>query len=126
MYLIVKGRMFRALGRIIDFNNTLSLGSYDIVLEIDNIFREAYRNISVHMKVYDSRRNITLLKNKFDLLNFQLNSIYYQRICILHRRFMAKDKLNPHYNISRDRYIVSALAFLKHQYILERFWYKVL
>jgi len=123
-YLIVKGRLFRALGRITDFSNTPSLGSYDTVLEIDNDLQEAYHNIPAHMMEHDETGNVTPLRRKSDLSNFLLDSMYHQGMCTLHRRFMVKGRVDPHCNLSRDRCISSALALLKHQNFLEPSWYQ--
>jgi hypothetical protein len=104
-YMIVKGRLFRALGRITDFNNTPSLGSYDTVLEIDNSLHEAYQNFPPHLKVYSSTGDFDSFKNKSDLSNLQLESMYHRGMCTLHRKFIAKGRLDPQYNLSRDRCI---------------------
>jgi len=123
-YLIVKGRLFRALGRITDFNNTPRLGSYDTVLEIDNSLYEAYQNFPPHMKVSGGRGDISSLKNKSDFSNLLLESMYHHGMCTLHRKFIAKGRLDPQYHLSRDRCISSALALLDYQHILEPSWYK--
>ncbi|KAK9245854.1 hypothetical protein V1506DRAFT_506084 [Lipomyces tetrasporus] len=124
-YMIVKGRLVRALGRITDFNNTPSLGSYDTVLEIDNSLYEAYQNFPPHMKVYGGRRELNSFKNKPDVSNLQLESMYHQGMCTLHRKFIAKGRLDSQYNLSRDRCISSALALLDYQHILEPSWYQL-
>ena len=51
-YMIAKGRLFRALGRVADFNNNPSLVSYDAVLKIDNSVYDAYQNFPPHMNGY--------------------------------------------------------------------------
>ena len=48
-YLIVKGRLFRALGRVAEINNAPGLVSYETVLEVDNAVQDAYR-IPAHMR----------------------------------------------------------------------------
>jgi hypothetical protein len=123
-YMIVKGRLFRALGRITDFKNTPSLGCYVTVLEIDNSLYEAYQNFPPHMKVYGGRGDFNSFENKSDFSNLQLESMYHQGMCTLHRKFIAKGRLDLQYNLSRDRCISSALALLDYQHILEPSWYK--
>jgi hypothetical protein len=122
--MIVKGRLFRALGRITDFNNTPTLGSYDAVLEIDNSLYEAYQNFPSHMKMYGDGGIFNPSKNKFDFSSLQLESMYHQGMFALHRKFIAKGRLDPQYNLSRNRCISSALALLNYQHILEPSWYK--
>ena len=123
-YMIIKGRLFRALGRVTDFNNTPSLGSYSTVLEIDNALFGAYQNFPPHMRVHSGKNGFNLFKNKSDFSNLQLESMYHKGMCTLHRKFIAKSRLDSQYNLSRDRCISSALALLDYQHILEPSWYK--
>jgi len=124
-YLIAKGRLLRALGRITDFNNTPTLTSYNAVLDIDNSLYEAYQNFPPHMKVQGGRGDLNAVRNKSDITNLQLESMYHRGMCILHRRFIAKSRLDPQYTLSRDRSISSALAILDYQRVLEQSWYNL-
>ena len=123
-YLIVKGRLFRALGRITDLINTPGLSSYHTVLEIDSALSEAYQNFPPHMKVFPSRGSANSSWRKSDFSNLQLESVYHKGMCILHRRFIAKGRVDSTYKLSRDRCISSALALLDCQQFLEPSWYK--
>lgn len=124
-YTIAKGRLARALGRVTDFNNIPSPGSYDTVLEIDNSLYEAYRNFPPHMKGYGGKGDFNGFRNKSDFSNFQLECMYHSGMCTLHRKFITKGGLDPRYSLSRDRCISSALALLNSQHVLELPWYKV-
>lgn len=124
-YLIVKGRLFRALGRIADLNNTPDRDSYNIIHEIDNSLSEAYRNIPSHMRICRNRGDSKSLQHKSDFSNFQLECMYHKGMCTLHRKFIAKGRLDSRYNLSRDRCISSALALLDCQHVLEPSWYKL-
>ena len=123
-YMIVKGRLFRALGRITDFNSIPSLGSYNTVLEIDKSVDEAYRSFPPHMKVHGGKGDLGSFNNKSDLSMLQLESMYHRGMCTLHRKFIAKGRFDSQYNFSRDRCISSALALLDCQHMLEPTWYK--
>ncbi|KAE8352768.1 hypothetical protein BDV28DRAFT_148725 [Aspergillus coremiiformis] len=114
-YLIVKGRLFRALGRVTDLRNNPSQGTYDTVVDIDKHLYEAYQGIPQHMKIYGRPEQFS---------NLQLVSMYHYGMCILHRKYIAKARLDPRYNISRDRCISSALALLDCQQFLKPAWYK--
>lgn len=50
-YLIVKGRLFCALGRVADINSAPGPVSYETVLEVDDAVEDAYRIIPPHMRV---------------------------------------------------------------------------
>lgn len=123
-YLIVKGRLFRALGRVTDFNSALSVVSYDTVLEIDKSLYEAYQNFPPFMKVRGNKRDLNLPYDKYYVSSLQLESMYHKGMCILHRRFIAKGTFDSRYNRSRERCISSALGLLYYQHTLEPFWYK--
>ena len=84
---------------------------------MDSSLYEAYQDIPVHMKVYGG-------KNRSDTSNLQLESMYHRGMCTLHRKFVTKGRLDPRYELSRDRCISSALALLSLQNILDPSWYK--
>lgn len=115
-YLIVKGRLVRALGRITEFNNTPGPGSYETVLDIDNSLYEAYQSVPPHMKINRGEK-------RSEIRYLPLVTMYHKGMCILHRKFIAKSRLDPRYNLSRERCISSALALLDVQRILEPSWY---
>lgn len=123
-YMIVKGRLFHALGKITDFYNTPNWGSYDSVLEIDKILREAYETFPLHMKVTSRSKDFTAFQDKFEFSKLQMEAMYHKGMCILHRKFIAKARSDPKYNISRSRCISSALVLLQFQGVLEPEWYK--
>ena len=124
-YMILKGRLFAALGRITDFNNLPNSGPYSTVLEIDSALHEAYQSFPTHLRVSGGTNVLNAQTAKSDLSSLQLESMYHQGMCTLHRRFLAKGRLYPQYNISRDRCITSALALLGFQEFLEPSWYKM-
>ena len=123
-YLIIKGRLFQALGRITDFINTPGQDSYQAVLEIDNFLSEAYQSFPSHMKVLPSRGKPSSSRDKSDFSNLQLEFMYHRGMCILHRNFIAKGRNDSRYYLSRERCVSSALTILDHQHILESPWYK--
>ena len=124
-YMILKGRLFAALGRITDFNNLPNSGPYNTVLEIDSALHEAYQSFPTHLRMSGGTNVFNTQTAKSDLSSLQLESMYHQGMCTLHRRFLAKGRLYPQYNISRDRCITSALALLGCQEFLKPSWYKM-
>ncbi|PYI07762.1 hypothetical protein BO78DRAFT_312307 [Aspergillus sclerotiicarbonarius CBS 121057] len=124
-YLIVKSRLFRAIGRIADFNNIPTLVSYEMVREIDQAVYEAYDNFPPHMKL-SSRDGIhgISLKSASDFSTLNLAAMYHRSMCTLHRKFMARGRQDSQFQLSRDRCISSALALLSYQEVLEPSWYR--
>ncbi|KAK9244248.1 hypothetical protein V1506DRAFT_541930 [Lipomyces tetrasporus] len=123
-YVIVKGRIAHALGRITDFNNLPGLGSYDTVLNLDKSLYEAYQNIPPHIKVFHGEGESKLFNSQSGIPGVQLESLYHKGMCTLHRKFLAKARVDPQYKLSHDRCLSSALAILDYQYLLEPSWYK--
>ncbi len=124
-YMIVKGRLFRVLGRITEFNNSLCPISYDTVRDIDTSLHEAHQTIPLHMKIPGGMSDPNSLRKPSDLSNFQMEVMYHYGMLTLHRKFIAKARLDPQYEVSRDRCISSALTLLDHQYLLDSSWYKI-
>jgi hypothetical protein len=134
-YLIVKSRIIRALGRITDFNNALKSGSYDMVLEIDRSLQEAYADVPPHMKLENTEPGASKNPSASTVSGLQMEFLYHQGLCALHRRFLSRGKLDPRYKLSRARCITSSLVLLAQQDILHRetrrtsrgsmpYWYK--
>jgi hypothetical protein len=135
-YLIVKGRMMRALGRITDFNNALESRSYDKVLELDRSLEEAYQSVPAHMKMQMVEPEILRRTSASTVSALQMDFMYHQGLCVLHRRFLGKGRLDRRYSLSLDRCISSALVLLAQQDTVHRitrsqsrgsmpYWYNV-
>ncbi|OKL63564.1 hypothetical protein UA08_01696 [Talaromyces atroroseus] len=124
-YLIVKTRLLRALSRVSDFNNTTGSSSYNEILEIDNSLYEAYEDFPLYMKMDSVKLDCTADGKKADTSILQLRLMYHIGMCQLHRRFIAKGRLDPQYNHSRDRCIASALAILSYQSLIDPSWYRL-
>ncbi|KAJ9142435.1 hypothetical protein NKR23_g7269 [Pleurostoma richardsiae] len=124
-YLIVKGRLFRALGRVADLNSSPSLGPYEIVLEIDHAVYRAYEDFPPHMKAPPSGDNGDPIRTTANFSNLSLLGMYHKGMCILHRRFMAKGSVDSRFKFSRDRCVSSALALLASQQGLEPSFYEL-
>ncbi|RYP78350.1 hypothetical protein DL771_000535 [Monosporascus sp. 5C6A] len=124
-YLIVKGRLFRALGRVADFNSAPSLRSYETVLEIDRAVYDAYQNFPPYMVVAPVRDNSGTVRDMTNFSNLSLVGMYHKGMCILHRKFLAQGGIDGRFKFSRDRCISSALALLTFQQGLEPSFYRL-
>ena len=137
-YLIAKGRLMSALGRVTDFNNALRPASYEEVVGVDRSLQEAFERLPVHMKMYvgiaDADTGQSQTATTAALL--QMEFLYNLGMCSLHRKFLSKSRLDPKYSLSRDRCVSSALVLLNRQHtfhyqspitspVLMPDWYKV-
>ncbi|KAK3386673.1 hypothetical protein B0H63DRAFT_392230 [Podospora didyma] len=135
-YLICKGRLLRALGHVSDFNCTPTPGSYDTVLEIDQLVFDTYASFPPHLKPPTVRGNLSPSTSSSPVAtmagfsNISLFTMYLTGMCTLHRRFLAKARVDDTFKLSRERCISSALAILSFQphlppllYNLSQTWY---
>ena len=137
-YLIAKNRIMRALGRVTDFNNSLRPRSYEELLQIDRSLCEAFEKVPLHMKepksIASSRPSHSKSATSVSML--QIEFLYHRGICTLHRRFLAKGRLDNKYRLSRERCISSALVIVEKQHVLHQetrsktlsympYWYKL-
>lgn len=122
-YLVAKARLFQALGRITDFNNTPTQGPYEQILDIDSNLTKAYQDLPADLRMHSQQWDYAVSGKRATGSNMQLELLYHQGMCQLHRRFIAKGRMDSQYNHSRDRCISSAMTLLKFQHIMEPFWY---
>ncbi|KIW17786.1 hypothetical protein PV08_04981 [Exophiala spinifera] len=124
-YLIVKGRLLCALGRISDFNSGPTPDSYVTVLEIDRAVYTAYNDFPEHMKVPSLNDMSLPIRTMAGFSNLSLLCMYHTGMCTLHRRFLARGKSNNEFQFSRDRCISSALGTLDFQRVVEPSFYRM-
>lgn len=123
-YLIVKGRLFCALGRVADINSAPGPVSYETVLEVDRIVHDAYRTIPPHMKLASTIDRNGGANPASHYSNLGLLCMYHRGMCILHRKFLARGRVEGRFKTSRDRCISSALALLDFQLSLRPSYYR--
>ncbi|RAK75930.1 Zn(II)2Cys6 transcription factor [Aspergillus fijiensis CBS 313.89] len=121
-YLIVKGRLCHALGRVVDLTCSPTSSTYADVLAADRMLSAAYDSFPSHMQPPAPPQPLEQLR----LFHAQigLRSIYHRAMCTLHRRFLTQAKTNPQYRFSRDRCLASARALLATQRDLSEQWYR--
>ncbi|KFA73496.1 hypothetical protein S40288_05782 [Stachybotrys chartarum IBT 40288] len=124
-YLIAKGRLFRALGRVVDVNNNPGLVPYETILEVDQTVQEAYENFPPHMQVAPIQNGDGPVHTRANFSNLSLMAMYKRGICILHRKSLAKGRVDERYRFSQERCISSALALLAYQQGLEPSFYQL-
>lgn len=125
-YLIVKGRLLCALGRISDFNSSNPTpGSYGTVLEIDRAVNDAYRDFPEHMKVPPLNDTALPIRTVAGFSNLSLLCMYHTGMCTLHRRFLVRGQGDNEFKFSRDRCVSSALGILDFQRVVEPSFYRM-
>lgn len=135
-YLIVKGRMLGPLGNIVDFLSSLGKYNYDTALQLDRDLEMAHQEIPEYFKMTLGEDDVVDTIPSLTNRRLQLEFLYHQGMCVLHRKFVAQGRSDPRYVPSRSRCIESAVALLAQQYYLyvqtvlkgqvaARHWYRV-
>ncbi|KAL2814133.1 hypothetical protein BJX63DRAFT_420924 [Aspergillus granulosus] len=123
-YLIVKSRLFRGLGNVVDLNSRPQSGSYTSVLDVDKYLQEAYLNLPLQMRVDPTKADRSWFTKPSDYSSLQLMFMYYHGIITLHRPQIPRNGSDPPGNISRSRCTHAALALLEYQHLLLPQWYR--
>lgn len=114
-YLIVKGRLFHALGRIADFHSSFATSSYGQVLDIDRALSDTLTSFPQQMKVSPGDIRNAPLKRPDLLSSLNMTLMYHRGMCMLHSRFQAKAAADRRFQLSRDRCVSSALEIVGFQ-----------
>lgn len=124
-YMIVKGRLYRALGRVADFNSAPTLGSIDELAEVDRDLQEVYDSFPAHMTrlpttpTTPGHREQSTTPAASDLTALGLLAMYHNGVCALHRKFLSRAHADPaRLGFSRTRCLSSAVAVLDMQPLL--------
>jgi hypothetical protein len=133
-YLIVKGSILLVIGKIVNFLSDLGPHPYERVLELDAQLEASFVNLPDFFRPqgFDNVENESpSLVNR----RIQLEFLYHQGMCVLHRKFFTQGRLDPRFRKSYTRCTESALALLVEQYFLytqaikgsliARHWYRV-
>ncbi|KAG9230545.1 hypothetical protein BJ875DRAFT_152352 [Amylocarpus encephaloides] len=118
-YLLAKDNIMKTLGGIVDLLSALGPYSYEKVLQLDDDLTWAQSEIPPYFQMRaaeDSLNDPSALVSK----RVQLEVLFHQGMCVLHRKFMAQGRLDGRFEPSRNRCIRSAMALLSIQDLLYR------
>ncbi|KAF4630074.1 hypothetical protein G7Y89_g8068 [Cudoniella acicularis] len=116
-YMIAKESILLVLGNIVDLLSELIPYSYDRVLKLDDELARAQAEIPPYFQMRsleDSTNDPSSLVSR----RVQLEILYHQGVCVLHRKFLAQGRLDGRFEPSRNRCIQSAMALLSLQNFL--------
>ncbi|KAH6677704.1 fungal-specific transcription factor domain-containing protein [Halenospora varia] len=116
-YMLAKESLAKVLGDIVDLMSELKPYSYTRVLQLDDDLSDAQAKIPPQFQMKsleDSANNPPSLVSR----RIQLEILYHQGMCVLHRKFLAQNRIDGGFEPSRKRCIRSALAMLSLQDIL--------
>lgn len=116
-YLFGKGAMLKVLGDIANFLGSLDGFSYSRVHELDEDLTRANSGLPPHLQMSALEPPDKMRSSLYGQI-IQLDILYNQGICILHRKFSAKGRVDPKFAHSRTRCLQSAMKLLSLQALL--------
>jgi len=115
-YMFGKGTILKVLGDIAHFLGSLDGFSYSKVHELDEELTLAYLGLPPHLRMSALERP-EMGSSLYGQI-IQLEILYHQGICVLHRKFSAKGRIDPKFGHSRTRCLQSAMRLLSLQGLL--------
>jgi len=120
-YMITKHEICLEFGLILEELNAVSgkKVSYDDVLKRDNKLRDIRSNMPPHLKLRPveecAHEPANLLMQRFNL-----EILWHKTMCVLHRKYTARARLNERYAHSRRTCVEASMEILRHQATLHR------
>ncbi|KAI9811903.1 MAG: hypothetical protein M1827_005254 [Pycnora praestabilis] len=118
-YLIAKNHLLRAVGDIVQYLSSLNPDRYEVVLTLDEKLDGAHTKVPPHLQMRNLEDSVQdppgLVSQRI-----QIDHLYHQGMCALHRRFLARARTEKAFALSRRRCIDSSMALLSQQYGLHR------
>jgi hypothetical protein len=115
-YYIIKHRVMRAYGKVIEFLHVLQPQPYEEVLRLDAVLREAHDSVPplFQLRTFDEMQNIPPHRI---MESCMIHAFSHKAVCLLHRKFwneVPSDKVGLN-NYSRERCVGSSIALLDQQ-----------
>jgi hypothetical protein len=116
-YLFGKGTLLKVLGDIANFLGSLDGFSYSTVQKLDEDLTRAHSELPPHLQMSALESPENMGSSQYGQI-IQLDILYNQGICVLHRKFSAKGRVDPKFAHSRTRCLQSAMKLLLLQGLL--------
>lgn len=113
-YTLAKGRLARVLGKIIEQANLLTLPNYTEVMTLDRELQQAFSAIPPFLRVVPMDLCIT---DSAELIirRFSLAVLFQKSRCILHRKYLMREKENVEFSYSKKAAIDASRELLRIQ-----------
>jgi hypothetical protein len=110
-YMICKGRISHAFGKILAQANRLSLPSYEETMELDRGLNEAFAQVPLYLRYVPGGPAVTD-SSKIIMQRFNIALLYYKSLCVLHRKFLIKEREHPEYAYSKRVGLAASMQIL--------------
>ena len=115
-YFVVKHRIMRAYGRVIEFLHVLEPQPYEEVLRLDAFLRETSEGVPTHLRLYPFDETQDVPPHRI-MERCKIHAFSHKAVCLLHRKYWNESppKNSQLNNYSRERCVGSSIALLNQQ-----------
>jgi len=113
-YILCKGRICRVFGQIAVQVNHISPPPYSEVLHLDKTLTQAFTEVPMRFQVVPLELAIT---DSVDIIiqRFSIAVLYYKSRCVLHRKYLIREKHNPQFAFSVKAGLDASVQLLRFQ-----------
>lgn len=119
LYFVVKHRIMRDYGKVIEFLHVVEPQPYNEVLRLDSILLESYKSIPSHFRLYAFEKMQDIPPYQI-MERCMIHAFSHKAVCLLHRKYwneVRSDKIGLN-NYSRERCVGSSIALLDQQAVM--------
>jgi hypothetical protein len=114
LYYCCKIRLAKIFRRVVRHSLSLKPAAYEDTTNLDVALHEAYEDIPPSLRMIPFGLSFT--DQTYVILNrLYIDLVYLKSLCVLHRKYLSHDRLNPKFDYSRKTCTDAALQILKHQ-----------
>ncbi|KAI9782128.1 MAG: hypothetical protein M1839_005475 [Geoglossum umbratile] len=118
-YMITTASMMSIFGRIVELFNSLEPRMHEDVMKLDAELREEREVVPPHLRFVPIEESATE-PAALIIQRYNLDLLYQNGLCILHRKFLARARGNPRFSRSRVTCVDASMVLLAHQATLHR------
>jgi hypothetical protein len=134
-YLLSKNEITAIIAKIVPHLNSLGKTSYDTILKLDDDLQNAFAELPSYLR-FQNRESTTFDEPSLVSRQIQLEVLYHQTVCVLHRKYFVRGRCDDRHKRSYNRCLESACLLLALQNFLytqaktvgglgNRHWYRV-
>ena len=116
-YMIAKADIAIAFGNVVEHLHKVTTCPYEEIIKLDNELQEARAQIPPHLQLRTIEESV-LDPATTIMQRLNLSILYHKGQCVLHRKILARARLNNRYAHSRRTCIDSSMELLHHQAVL--------
>jgi hypothetical protein len=119
LYCLCKRQQIKLLRRVSCHALSFKPPAYEETMQLDAELHEAHKNLPQCVRIQPLCSSF-IESTQTVMIRLNIELLYLRSICVLHRRYLSSEKLDPTYNYSRKICTDAALQTLKYESELHR------